>query len=310
MSIAVCALTYKRPNGLRRLIAGLQAQQFGGPSPDVRVVVVDNDPDASAREICARLADGARWPIQYVVEQRAGIACARNAALDNVGDAELVCFIDDDEVPDERWLDELLSVRCAYGADVVGGPVIPHFPEAVPEWVLKGGFFHRQRYRTGQRRPYAFTNNVLFRRQIVDELSLRFNERWALMGCEDQAFFSAIGQAGYKIVWANDAIVTEWVPLTRANAEWLIRRLYRVGNSTSFIERDLRSRWWLYPALLSRSAAWLVIGAGRLVTSPVCGRVAYVRAIQAFAYAAGLFTGVLGRPYEEYRRTSDKQIPA
>ena len=305
MSIAICALTYKRLDGLRRLVEGLQAQRFRGQPPDVRIVVVDNDPAASARELCSQLAEGHRWPIQYAVEKRAGIAFGRNAALDNVGGVEFVCFIDDDEVPDEHWLDELLRVRAEYGADVVGGPVVPHFPETTPAWIIRGGFFQRQRYHTGQRLPYAFTNNVLFRREIIDELNLRFNERWALMGCEDQAFFQAIGQAGYQIVWADDALVTEWIPAARANAR-MAHPAPLPGGQFNELHRTRPAIGMVGMPGASRAEAWRGWGSGLDAWHSVWpwGRIPRIRALQAFAYAAGLLTGLLGIPYEEYRRTA------
>ena len=121
------------------------------------------------------------------------------------------------------------------------------------------------------------------------------------MGGEDRHLFQRFGMAGYKIVWANEAVVTEWVPSNRTTNSWLIRRYYRVGNSTSFIERDLRS-FWVVPLLACKSLAWMAIGAGLLVSSPLRGRHAAVQGWRACAYGAGLLTGLLGIPFEEYRR--------
>jgi glycosyltransferase involved in cell wall biosynthesis len=301
--MTICALTYKRPDGLARLLEGLKALRFRDEPPDARIVVVDNDPAGSARETCRQMETKVPCPLKYVIETQRGIAFARNAALDNALDSEWICFIDDDEVPDPHWLDSLLAVQRQYDADVVGGPVVPRFLEPVPHWIEEGGFFNRRRFPTGRRLRHAFTNNVLFRSRILDELKLRFNERWALMGCEDRAFFQTIGMAGYKIVWADEAEVTEWVPSSRANAEWLVRRHYRVGNSTSFVELDLRSKWQTWPLLLAKSAVWLALGTSRLALSPFRGQVSRVRGMQGCAYAAGLFTGLLGIAYEEYRRT-------
>ena len=189
-----------------------------------------------------------------------------------------------------------------YDADVVTGPVLPHFPEPTPKWIVTNGFFQRKQHATGKTLPYAFTNNVLFRRRILDELRLRFDERWALVGCEDQAFFMGVHLAGYKIVWANGAIVTEWIPPARANVRWLVRRLYRVGNATALIECAIDPRWWRRPQLLARSCMWLAIGLIRTIRGLCTGRADRVRGRQAWAYSGGLLTGLLGIPYEEYRR--------
>ena len=303
MNIVICALTCKRPDGLTRLLEGLNALTFRDPPPQVGLVIVDNDPQESARGTCERLGRESRWPLNYAVEPHRGIAPARNAALDNVGDADWIGFIDDDEVPDPAWLDELIRVQREYDADVVTGPVVPHFPEPVPDWILKGRFFERRRYPTGRRLPHAFTNNVLFRRRILDELNTRFDTRWALTGGEDRHFFQQIGMRGYRIVWADEAAVTEWIPSSRATAQWLVRRHYRVGSSTSLVERDLRPAWKILPLLAGKSLAWLTIGVGLLASGLFRGRHVGVHGQRACAYGAGLLAGLLGIPFEEYRQT-------
>ena len=66
---------------------------------------------------------------------------ARNAALDNRRNADYVCFIDDDEVPDPRWLDELIRVQAEYDADVVTGPVLSSVSaQNVPAWIEQRPF--------------------------------------------------------------------------------------------------------------------------------------------------------------------------
>ena len=304
-SVAVCALTFRRPAGLQRLLEGLAALRFDGSGPRLRVVIIDNDPAGSGRATCDAFRTQFPWPLEYHIETRRGIAFARNAALNHARSADWIAFIDDDEKPDPNWLNELFRVQQAEQADVTAGPVIPEFAADAPDWLREGGFFDRRRYLTGQRLGHAFTNNVLFRSSLLEELQLRFNERWALMGCEDRAFFQTIGMAGHRIIWANDAVVREQIPPERANAAWLVQRHYRVGNSTSFVERDLRGAWRAWPVQLAKSMVWLLIGLGRGLLWPFAGMTGRVRARQALAYGAGLLTGLLGRPYEEYRQSDD-----
>jgi cellulose synthase/poly-beta-1,6-N-acetylglucosamine synthase-like glycosyltransferase len=304
MSVVVCALTYQRPDGLHRLLEGLQRLVFTGPPPEIRFVIVDNDPAGSGHALCEEFATRLRGPLQYVVEPQPGIAPARNAALHNAADAEWICFIDDDEVPEPQWLAELLRVQREYQADVVAGPVLSHFPDRIPKWVLEGRFFDRRRYPTGHRLKHAFTGNVLFRRRILEDLQLRFDPRWAFTGGEDRHFFQRIALAGYRIVWADEAVATEWVPSERATAAWLIRRRYRAGNATSLIERDLRPIWRVLPVQLGKGLTWWIIGLGLLVTSPLRGKAVAIRALRSFSYGAGLLTGLVGISYHEYRRES------
>ncbi|HEY7768427.1 glycosyltransferase, partial [Longimicrobium sp.] len=128
MKVAVCAVTYLRPRGLARLLEGLAALRFGGGrGPELEIVVVDNDPARSAEAVCDEWSDRLPWPLRYRHEERRGVSHARNAAVAAAREAgaEMMAFIDDDEVPQPGWLDELLRVQAQHDADVVAGPVLP-----------------------------------------------------------------------------------------------------------------------------------------------------------------------------------------
>ncbi len=111
MVLAVCALTYRRPEGLARLLDGLAGLAFSGEPPELRIIIVDNDPDRSARAFCDERARSFPWPLEYRHEPTPGIAPARNAALEAARGADWIAFIDDDEVPEQAWLDSLIQAQ-------------------------------------------------------------------------------------------------------------------------------------------------------------------------------------------------------
>ena len=55
LTIAVCVITYHRPDALRRTLESLREQSDG---LELQVVVVDNDPEASARSVCEAAESG------------------------------------------------------------------------------------------------------------------------------------------------------------------------------------------------------------------------------------------------------------
>ena len=192
ISVAICVITYQRPKGLRRLLNGLNCLTFSQSKHlDVRVIVVDNDSTGSASQVCESIIPSFKYPLTYSIESRRGISYARNRAIACVPpDTDFVAFIDDDEVPETSWLDELLTAQSKYDADVVSGPVLPYFPsETVATWVVKGRFFERPRYPTGYLRKTAATNNVLVCGEIFRSMDKLFDERFALTGGEDGHFF-------------------------------------------------------------------------------------------------------------------------
>src|SRR3954469_16278179 len=71
-SVVVAVLTYRRTDRLAGLLPQLVQQ---AAAVGAAVLVVDNDPEASARPVAAGS------PVRYVHEPRPGIAAARNRAL-------------------------------------------------------------------------------------------------------------------------------------------------------------------------------------------------------------------------------------
>jgi succinoglycan biosynthesis protein ExoM len=311
LSVAVCIITYRRPEGLKQLLEGLDRLTFQDevPAPDVRVLVVDNDPAGSARASVDSVKSRLRWTTEYDIEPKRGIPYARNRAITLAAQkaADFLVFVDDDEVPRPSWMDELLRVQRSCDADVVYGAVLPRFEADVPLWVVDGGFFEhtfvQAGYETGHLLELADTNNVLVRSTVFEGMRKNFDERFALTGGSDTHFFMGVFRAGYKIVWAPDAIVDDWIPGSRANARWILQRAYRLGNTRSLCELDLRtsSADWVASAL--KGAGRIVQGLLLLPLSLVSGRSGFVGAVHKICYGAGRLAGVSGVRYEEYRRT-------
>jgi succinoglycan biosynthesis protein ExoM len=307
MRVAVCITTYKRPDGLRRLLSGLNELRFENCMPSLlRVIVVDNDAAGTASAVCENARETFRWPLEYHVEPRRGISQARNQAIScALPDADFMAFVDDDEVPEPLWLDALLRVQQTYDADVVGGPVLPRFIERPPEWIVEGRFFEqrfeRPRYPTGYPIDLAATGNVLLRAEVFEGLGKAFDERLGLTGCEDAVFFARVREAGYKMVWADEAQAHEWIPPTRANARWILQRAYSTGNSLSLYERILKPSLGVRAIRLLKGSVRIVQGLSLLPPSLILGRASQMGALQHVCRGAGMLAGLTGSYYQEYK---------
>lgn len=240
--VTVCACTYKRPEGLAALLKGLQNQTFSTvPAPRWDIVIADNEGSAEARAACEVFGNSSPIPITYVHEPRRGISHARNACLDRVpGDGDFFAMIDDDEIPEPDWLEQLLRAQRATNADVVLGRVLPIFDASAPAWVKNGGFFGSPSRRPGdeERRGYvdlqeiggAATNNVLVRCSAYRRLNLTFDPERGLTGGSDSLFFRLMTLAGCRIVFASNSKVWETVPAERTTMRYLLSSEYRSGN--------------------------------------------------------------------------------
>jgi succinoglycan biosynthesis protein ExoM len=305
-SVAIGVATHCRPLGLERLLRGIASLELTRCSPrSVTIVVGDNVPAASAAATGVALRCVIRWPIEYVHEPRRGIPFARNACVNGarrVG-AELLAFIDDDEVPEPAWLEQLLLVMRDTGAGIVTGPVLPAFEEAVPAWIERGGFFDRERHETGALQERAVTGNVLLRTDLLASMPAPFDERKPLSGGTDTHLFRRLIKAGERIAWADEAIVHEYNPATRLTARWLVRRSFRVSSNWSSTELELHPGMRVRAARFAKALVRIGQGVALFPLGLVAGRHLLVRSGQFVATGAGFIAGMTGHELEEYRVT-------
>lgn len=300
--VAVCIATRDRPEGLQRLLDGLECSIFPDlATPDVRVVIVDNSPVVSADSVIA--SRSLRWPTQILHEPVPGIPAARNRGLrEVVARVDYIAFIDDDEFPDELWLAELLRTAATTGAGVVTGPVLPDFRSPPPRWITAGRFFERPRHPTGTILTTARTGNALVASHALRKLDRWFDERLALTGGSDTELFQRLHRQGHAIEWCDEAVVRESVPRSRLRPTWIFRRGFRYGVNRVQRLRFERAPSWRWLWLAVAVAGELVVSGLHLLAAAFRGKSSLVRAGDRFSRALGTLFGLAGGSYEEYRR--------
>lgn len=302
--VAICALTYLRPDGLGRLLDGVDSLDV----PDgvvVSTIIVDNDPDASARNAVEGRAAAFATELLYVHEPARGISHARNAAVAAARrlNADAVCFIDDDEWPDPQWLRELLRSAESVGADIVTGPVFPAFETQPPAWVISGGFFDRRRHQHHEQIRYATTSSVLISASCLADRPAPFDPAFGISGGEDTHLFAELRDAGFRTVWCDLAHVYETIPASRVDTRWLLRREYRRGQTLSLSLRHRSPRPIHYVRRVGNAMVQFGQGAGRGIVGLRRGRAGWLRGVKQIVFGAGMLTGLAGRRYQEYETT-------
>jgi glycosyltransferase involved in cell wall biosynthesis len=230
------------------------------PGVSYSIVVADNDSQQSAKNTVEAFKASNIIKIKYCVEPEQNIALARNKAIENA-DGNYIAFIDDDELPAVNWLSTMLSTLTNYKADGVLGPVRPFFDINPPDWIIKGRFCDRPEHPTGLELNWrqTRTGNVLFRRDILDKLTIPFREQFG-NGGEDQDFFKRLIETGHKFVWCNEAIVYEIVPPERLTRRYMLKRaLLRGQNEKLHLNRRslIKSMVAVPMYLLVLSVIWL-----------------------------------------------------
>ena len=304
--ISVCVCTFRRPEGLARLLCSVGALEL----PDnccAEIVVVDNDPNtnltATTKAICSIKS---KWPVKYFWEQRSGVSFARNRCLREAQGA-FIAFIDDDEWCDKDWLVRLYAAQMRFSADATFGPRLPVFSRVPPDWVVNSGVFHRTRFSSGQVIYWrqTCTANVLMKRDLA-LASDGFDPLFAASGGEDIDFFRTLEHRGAKFVWCDEAIVYESVSSYRASVRYVLRRVFTNGQTyVRVLAKTGGAGTYLF--FIFRGAVGLVVFFVTAILSAPVSRSASLRFVRRAFGDAGKMFAVLGRWRFEYGLSSKSQ---
>ena len=287
LRVAVC--TNRDLPVLRECLAALTAQ-------GADVVVVASGPEAPASLEGVVAAAGAA----LVREQREGLSRARNRALADCADEDVVAFVDDDVVVSPGWLAAVDAAWETAGDEVacVGGPIRLRFAAEEPAWLsgpLLPVLCHLDYGSSEQdidptvRTVYG--GNVSFRcgpLRAVGGFDPGFGHRGprAWFSEEDEAQ-RALARAGWRIRYAPAAWVEHVIPPERLRPAWFAARRFRYGATLGL--RGARSR-----RLAARQALSSGIGAA-VATARGDRRLAVERAVRAAENAGVLLARRVAR---------------
>lgn len=236
--IALCIVTHFRANLLRRLLISLQSAVLEGDRLlNVTLIVVNNGIDSKTTDVCEEMAGALPFPLTCVPERRIGYSAARNKAVAEAlkTQAELVAFLDDDDIPQPDWLMQLVAHQQATGADMVSGCRRPS--EHIPQWALASGLYGKvltrdrpiNRMDPKSIRPKKGTTaNLLVTRPVLETLSRQgfvFDPMFNKTGKEDGDFFKKVAFSGYKLSVAR-ASITE---IGHAGDRLQLSRIWKQG---------------------------------------------------------------------------------
>lgn len=242
IEIAVTVPTFRRPEQVLETLESLRLQRTKRP---FAIVLMEND--AEGRQgvaAAAPLFDRGTFPGLVIVAHERGNCSAYNAgwltAVANFPGLKHVAVIDDDEIADPDWLEKLCQAAERLGADIVGGPQVPIFPDAAGGWATHP-VFAPPYSETGPVEALYSSGNLLIGRQVLDRmgppyLDLRFN----FMGGGDSDFLSRSRQVGFRLAWCAEAKVSETIPARRLERDWIRKRSLRNGVISTLVEKKKR----------------------------------------------------------------------
>lgn len=249
--------TIRRPDSLHRALMSLL--DTCPPEQCDQIIVVDNDPLASAKSVVEALSLASPIALRWLHEPRPGVSNARNAGVAAAVDAPFIAFLDDDETAQPDWLTALLAVQAQTGADVVFGPIAGDAPSAPTQLrPMIEDFFSR--HGPSQSGPIQHTygcGNSLMRKDTALCGTPPFCASANETGGEDDLLFARLTQRGCTFAWADDARVIEHVPPQRATLSYVAKRAFAYGQGPS--QQAAQRRDWA--AVLG----WMSVGAGQSI---------------------------------------------
>jgi len=233
----------------------------------VYVVVVDDGSPLPARDELATLPEAARAHVKLIEQRNAGVAAARNAALDAMPETiEWIAFLDSDDA----WrLSHLANARAALrqGADFYfadhrrEGADLTRFAEcgidaSAGEKLPEGDNLYRYTgdlFATVLRKSPVGTSTVVFRRALAPDLRFRRE----LFGPEDTMFWLTLAHHGVQSAFSlEEEADYGWGVNIFAGAGWGSPTSMRLLVNVAAFHRMVPEIFPLPPDLAAWNAAW------------------------------------------------------
>ncbi len=277
LRITVAVITYNRSRFLRETLAGLVRQSY--PPDRWELLVIDNNSTDDTRDVVASFMASTPSP-RHVLELRQGLDHGRNRAIEeSLGD--VVVLVDDDILMGPTWLEQMVAPFAsdrAHSIGVVGGEVVPVFPDGIPSWL---GGAHRPlgfRMDPGPLPPdqvpmganFAFPKWVFARFGKFDTSLDRKGGK--LFGGGDSEMIRRIRAVGLDAWFVPGARVEHQIPASRLTMGYALRHAFDSARSRVVDRvRSLRAGGQSpYGYLASRAFGAVLKLAGYSVTAVAC----------------------------------------
>ncbi len=234
-TVALC--THNHADRLARTLAELPA--ILPPEAAWELLIVDNASTDATAELIEQHAWPSGWCVRTVMEERLGIAHARNRAIREARGVFLI-FMDDDETPDPEWLRAFERAIHDFAPDAFGGRICVLFEDQRPAWLTDEllGFLGQLDWGLEAKLLDSpdtplLTGNFGFRRAICNEIgsfdTTLGRRGTANFGGEDIDFYRRVVASGYRAWWVPEAIIHHRIQAAKLRRGYFLDLHYRAG---------------------------------------------------------------------------------
>ena len=300
-TISVIIATYTRATLLDECLRHLGGQQFAAGD---EVIVVDNGSADNTQQVVTSHQRSFPVPLRLLHESTPGKSHALARALPEAA-GEVFAFLDDDVNVEGNWLAVVRDTMRDPEVALMGGRVVPRWEPSVPQWMRDASAvpsrlwaplglleYPQDVIQLGPRTVLG--GNMAVRRDVLETVGGFATHlgklRGTLLSGEDHEFSLRVQRAGFKAVYAPNAVVSHWVPAERTRVSYFVNWFYWSGITNAILDEDSgaakkgRSLRGL-PLYLAKRAVTATLASGKAILG---GRPdAALRHATDVAYAAG-----------------------
>jgi len=137
------------------------------------------------------------FTLHVFYQNHEGPAAARNLGI-RKAKGDIICFLDDDSLPQKNWLYEITLPFYQGNADIVSGKIISYNQTKNLPYLLEKSVYKPQK-------RFA-TSNIAYRRKVFDKIGL-FDTRFRLASWEDNDLGVRARLAGFRHIYNPQAVV-------------------------------------------------------------------------------------------------------
>ena len=307
MDLSVCLLTYRRPEMLENLLTSILAQEWSPSPKQMEIVILDTDPEASARDVVNDLRPLFQCSIIHETSpHRLSIPEGRNRSI-ALSRLDPILLVDDDQELPPNALG-LLADRWERQPDTVGGLRLDRVFRfsGDPTWIHRCKVFNPRRAGDDEPIPgsHLGTGGILVRRRVFEHFRQPFDPYWGSMGGEDNAFFAAAEDKGETFRNCRSIHIIEHVPQARTTIAFVLCTSYRKGLIYALLitrgKGTLRIALFYIKAIFALIASILLV----LISIPL-GRVRLFNQLCLAFRQFGKLSAPFGEIYGTYRRNRE-----
>lgn len=264
LTFAFC--TYNRAERLENLVTAMRSQTCPVP---YEILAINNNSSDDTSKILTKLSQLPGTPLRWVTEPIQGIVAARNRAINEALNSDVLVFIDDDETPQSNILEAAAQAIFDEGAQCAGGKVYVDFSQYCrPTWLedellgfLAAVDYGNTAFWIEDPSTPIWTANIAYDMRLFrDNPTLRFDKRYdrkgkAIGGGEDVAMFKSLLSQKARIRYIPDMAVIHAVEPWRLNRCYFLKLHFLAGKKSALHQLPSYKRNYLGipPFLISQS---------------------------------------------------------